>query len=230
MSLVSLNNRHYDPSTGVFPSVDPLVTKTGQPYIYGAANPATFSDPSGLCIEPGTLSFNDDGSYSYVPMGGPECSDWDNTDRTDSPEPPAVRESYGVKSDVKRVEHGRGGAFTGITGWTVGITTGICIFICLEAGVSSDGPYARPGIGLALDSPGLVVDNEAPECGSDSTYAYVAGGVGPAQATLGGVSPGETSEWNTYSAVGIAPTTYGSAARVKLVSIGGGVKHEWTTC
>lgn len=43
-----LNNRHYDPQTGVFVSVDPLVTKTMQPYIYGAANPVTFSDPSGL--------------------------------------------------------------------------------------------------------------------------------------------------------------------------------------
>jgi len=43
-----LNNRHYDPQTGVFVSVDPLVTMTGQPYIYGAANPITYSDPSGL--------------------------------------------------------------------------------------------------------------------------------------------------------------------------------------
>jgi len=44
-----LNNRHYDPTTGVFVSVDPLVTKTMQPYIYGAANPVTYSDPEGLC-------------------------------------------------------------------------------------------------------------------------------------------------------------------------------------
>jgi len=46
---VFLNNRHYDPATGVFISVDPLVTMTGEPYIYGAANPVTMSDPSGLC-------------------------------------------------------------------------------------------------------------------------------------------------------------------------------------
>ena len=44
-----LNNRHYDPTTGVFVSVDPLVTLTGQPYVYGAANPVTYSDPDGLC-------------------------------------------------------------------------------------------------------------------------------------------------------------------------------------
>jgi len=46
---VFLNNRHYDPSVGVFVSVDPLVTMTGEPYIYGAANPVTYSDPTGLC-------------------------------------------------------------------------------------------------------------------------------------------------------------------------------------
>lgn len=49
-----LNNRHYNPTLGVFTSVDPLVTTTGQPYIYGAANPVTYSDPSGL--DPDTSS------------------------------------------------------------------------------------------------------------------------------------------------------------------------------
>lgn len=44
-----LNNRHYDSSVRVFISVDPLDTATGQPYIYGAANPVTCSDPTGLC-------------------------------------------------------------------------------------------------------------------------------------------------------------------------------------
>ena len=33
---------------GVFLSVDPLVVKTGEPNIYGSANPVRFSDPSGL--------------------------------------------------------------------------------------------------------------------------------------------------------------------------------------
>jgi len=44
-----LNNRHYDPTTGIFISVDPLVTLTGEPYLYGSANPVTMSDPEGLC-------------------------------------------------------------------------------------------------------------------------------------------------------------------------------------
>ncbi len=47
-SLSYLNNRHHDPTLGAFISVDPLVTTTGQPYIYGAANPITYSDRDGL--------------------------------------------------------------------------------------------------------------------------------------------------------------------------------------
>jgi len=46
---VFLNNRYYDPTIGVFTSVDPLVGKTGTPYLYANGNPTTLSDPSGLC-------------------------------------------------------------------------------------------------------------------------------------------------------------------------------------
>lgn len=50
--LIYLNNRHYEPTTGTFLSVDPLVALTGEPYIYGAANPVTYSDPLGLDPRP----------------------------------------------------------------------------------------------------------------------------------------------------------------------------------
>lgn len=46
---VFLNNRYQDPTTGVFISVDPLVAKTGEPYLYGSGNPTTLSDPEALC-------------------------------------------------------------------------------------------------------------------------------------------------------------------------------------
>ncbi len=42
------NNRYYDPATGQFMSVDPLVASTRTPYLYGNGNPVTFSDPGGL--------------------------------------------------------------------------------------------------------------------------------------------------------------------------------------
>jgi len=46
--VVFLNNRYHDPVLGHFVSVDPLVGKTGQPYLYANGNPSTMSDPSGL--------------------------------------------------------------------------------------------------------------------------------------------------------------------------------------
>ena len=48
---VFLNNRYMDPQTGVFLSVDPMVSRTGTAYLSGAGNPTTLSDPTGL--EPG---------------------------------------------------------------------------------------------------------------------------------------------------------------------------------
>jgi len=52
-----LNNRYYDPSIAAFVTVDPLVGKTGQAYLYGNGSPATLSDPSGL--DPGWAHDND---------------------------------------------------------------------------------------------------------------------------------------------------------------------------
>jgi RHS repeat-associated protein len=51
--LSYLNARYHDPVTGSFVSVDPLVAKTGEPYLYASGNPITLSDPSGLTALPG---------------------------------------------------------------------------------------------------------------------------------------------------------------------------------
>lgn len=40
--------RYYDPTTGQFLTVDPLVDETGQPYAYVAGNPVNANDPAGL--------------------------------------------------------------------------------------------------------------------------------------------------------------------------------------
>jgi RHS repeat-associated protein len=46
-----LHARYQDPATGLFLSVDPLVAKAGEPYLYASGNPTTLSDPSGQCAE-----------------------------------------------------------------------------------------------------------------------------------------------------------------------------------
>ncbi len=47
--LEYLRARTYDPATGQFLSVDPLVAQTHQPYSYAFDNPTNVTDPSGLC-------------------------------------------------------------------------------------------------------------------------------------------------------------------------------------
>ena len=48
--LYYLRARYYDPTTGQFLTVDPLVTTTNAPYTYAGDNPVNGSDPSGLCV------------------------------------------------------------------------------------------------------------------------------------------------------------------------------------
>ena len=101
--LSYLNNRHYDPTTGTFISVDPLVAATGQPYIYGAANPVRYSDPSGL--DPDTASWirhraEDEAGDHPSPKGpGPKSTNngctyssdtWGCDSRTDPSAPPRL--------------------------------------------------------------------------------------------------------------------------------------------
>lgn len=46
--LIYLRARHYDPATGQFLSLDPLVVVTCQPYAYANNNPLAYTDPTGL--------------------------------------------------------------------------------------------------------------------------------------------------------------------------------------
>lgn len=61
--LVHLGAREYDPATGRFISVDPIVDyndpKQQNPYVYANNSPVTFSDPSGLSIAPPTMPIKD---------------------------------------------------------------------------------------------------------------------------------------------------------------------------
>ncbi len=66
--LYYLRARWYDPATGQFTSVDPLVALTGQPYSYAGNNPVNGSDPSGLgpgfCLTFWNCGSSSPGAYS----------------------------------------------------------------------------------------------------------------------------------------------------------------------
>jgi RHS repeat-associated protein len=47
--LIYLRARYYDPTTGQFLTIDPLVDSTRMPYAYAAGNPLNATDPSGMC-------------------------------------------------------------------------------------------------------------------------------------------------------------------------------------
>ena len=49
--LLRMGARHYDPSTGTFLQVDPLVLETQQAYAYASQNPYRFWDPTGLRLD-----------------------------------------------------------------------------------------------------------------------------------------------------------------------------------
>ena len=53
--LIYLIGRYYDPATGQFLSVDPMVQETGQPYAYTDDDPVNAVDPMGLFWGEGTL-------------------------------------------------------------------------------------------------------------------------------------------------------------------------------
>jgi RHS repeat-associated protein len=48
--LIYLINRYYDPATGQFISVDPLLAQTQQPYIYADSDPVNATAPSGQSL------------------------------------------------------------------------------------------------------------------------------------------------------------------------------------
>lgn len=49
-----LRAREYDPQTGQFLQVDPVINQTRQPYAYASSSPANHSDPTGLSTDPNT--------------------------------------------------------------------------------------------------------------------------------------------------------------------------------
>ena len=64
-----LIGRYYDPATGQFLSVDPLVDETGQAYAYTGGDPVNGADPTGTAKCGGWLSFLPCGTITDIQNG-----------------------------------------------------------------------------------------------------------------------------------------------------------------
>ena len=114
--------------------------------------------------------------------------------------------------------------------WSAGIGGGFCIFICIpEIGLSSEGPYIRPGVGVAIDSPGIVWGG-APECGSEQSIAYASVSLYFAQVSGGATSSGRSGDWDGFLAPSIGLPDGGATPHYRAASVGAGVVHQWTMC
>lgn len=65
--LYDMRARDYNPVTGQFLSIDPLVNQTRQPYQYGNNNPLAFIDPTGL-VACGPMDSGDCNGRNLIPL------------------------------------------------------------------------------------------------------------------------------------------------------------------
>jgi hypothetical protein len=77
--------RYYDPTTGQFLTVDPLVDQTGDTYVYAGDNPVSSADPSGRCSQPFGLSLAMPNGDAGVLGPGVDIPDEGTGENTDAP-------------------------------------------------------------------------------------------------------------------------------------------------
>ena len=123
--------RYYDPATGQFLSVDPLVDETGQPYAYAGDDPVNGSDPTGLITCGG-----------WIPIGCGVVTDAQNQ----------------VSGQVKQVVNGTFGIrLSGGIGFGLGGTGQVCLVesglgrhlgVTETVGVGGQSPAAGVSVGI----------------------------------------------------------------------------------
>lgn len=113
----------------------------------------------------------------------------------------------------------------GFISWKVG--GGPCALICLpEIGFQGGRPFARIGVGLAWDTPGISLAEDV-RCDARDTTAYAGLDAGPIGGTFGGTA-GRDGRWGPVAGGGISikPSDW----RGLKFGVGGGVSVMWTRC
>ncbi len=68
--LVYLRARYYDPASAQFLTIDPALSKTHEPYVYGGDRPLAVADPTGECAAARTASLNSTAEECKKLLGG----------------------------------------------------------------------------------------------------------------------------------------------------------------
>ena len=151
---IYLRARHYDPTTGQFTSVDPLVAITEEPYGYVGGNPANGSDPTGLCGPFGDAPCTPAGLITETIGVELECAFGKNSNGS----------CRGAQA--ARVAEGRVGAVSGLV-------SGFCIAAAATTSESGIGVLVFGGCAKAATVVSTVssVLEMVIECGTDPTSA-----------------------------------------------------------
>jgi uncharacterized protein RhaS with RHS repeats len=174
----SLVHRYYDPTTGQFLSVDPLVDATGTPYAYADDDPVNSTDPTGL---------GGGGEYCF-PAGTPA------NQRHGEPVCPQFN-SQGQ-------EIGPGAA----SGWSSLCVNTLFFEGCIGYNASTGQPYLSGGVGIGV--PGVTASagkvHGGPTSQVTSGLSFHAGGqyyVGGGYVQTGSCPTGEGAR-GTYVSIG----------------------------
>jgi RHS repeat-associated protein len=132
--LIYLINRYYDPTTGQFVSVDPMVISTGQAYSYAGGNPVNVTDPLGLKGGPGAAE-------EFL------CGGRSNQSACDS----AFVKNY--EAQLKASESNSSFlVFVGVVLGVAAAATGVGAVIELGTAVAAGTLISSEGVGLAISS------------------------------------------------------------------------------
>jgi hypothetical protein len=122
-----LVDRYYDPATGQFLTVDPLVDETGQPYAYTDDDPVNAVDPNGLDCGPFSFACS---AYDAT-AGGVKTAATDTGHFLSDPNRWRNEANYlagvgnGIVSTVTFGQVHISEPYCGELGWTYGLGTGI---------------------------------------------------------------------------------------------------------
>ncbi len=214
--------RFYDPWTGQFVSLDPIVDQTGDPYSYAGNNPVNATDPSGLLcvtfIHENCTSFRDE-------HGG------------------VAQAIVGIAGNVATVSPlGRDlSMLAQLTGQTVGVCAGGSAFGAVDVmaaacfmATPSDGSGFTVTVGSGGAAPwgvsgllGLSLSNAQTSDDLGGTAGYVWASVG--EALIGGGASLSTSQGDCGRQVWQATGGWAPGFRVPVpFSLGGGGSKTWT--